>query len=163
MLTPHQRRIIELETLLHKISWNAGFGCHNRQGFEHMIWPDIATEARWIIYFDIDGMHALNEKHGGYEPVDAMIRSVLSSVRSSDYLAAQWKSGDEFLVCLTENKEHAPLDPEGLVRRLNEEFARHGMSATFAVVPVKSTDLLENIQPAVDRVYEIKKQRGVSR
>jgi hypothetical protein len=92
-----------------------------------------------------------------------MIRQVLTSVRSTDIVAGQWKSGDEFLICLTENEKHNPLDPNGFVKRLTEEFAKVGMTATFAVVPVRSTDLLENVQPAVDKVYELKRQRGVTR
>jgi GGDEF domain-containing protein len=160
MMTQNQQTIAAQQALIHKLAWNDGFGCHTRKGFEHVVWPGIAAKARSIVYFDIDGMHALNEKFGSYEPVDAMIRKVLSSVRSSDFVAGQWKSGDEFLICLTENDKHNTLDPEGLVRRLTEEFAKVGMSATFAIVPVKSTDLLENVQPAVDQVYEAKKSRG---
>ena len=160
MMTANQRIIAQKDELIHQLSWNDGFGCFNRKGFEKMKWPEIASTARHIIYFDIDGMHALNEAHGGYELVDSMIRQVLSSVRSSDYIAGQWKSGDEFLICLTENPDHGPLDPDGLVKRLTEEFAKMGMTATFAIVEVKSTDLLENVQPAVDRVYAAKKARG---
>ena len=163
MMTQNQRLLAQKDDLIHRLAWNDGFGCHTRKGFEHVVWPDMAARARWIVYFDIDGMHALNEKFGSYEPVDRMIRQVLAAVRSSDFVAGQWKSGDEFLICLTENQAHNPLDPEGLVRRLTEEFAKVGMSATFAIVPVKSTDLQENVQPAVDRVYELKKSRGVSR
>jgi GGDEF domain-containing protein len=163
MMTENRRIIAQQEQLINKLSWNDGFGCHTRKGFEHVVWPNIASRARAIIYFDIDGMHALNEHFGSYEPVDAMIRQVLSSVRSSDHVAGQWKSGDEFLICLTENDLHNPLNPEGLVKRLTEEFAKVGMSATFAIVPVKSTDLAENIQPAVDLVYEAKRARGSSR
>jgi GGDEF domain-containing protein len=163
MMTSNQRTIAKQEELIHKLAWNDGFGCHTRKGFEHVIWPSIAATAQYIIYFDIDGMHALNESFGSYEPVDAMIRQVLHAVRSSDYVAGQWKSGDEFLICLTQNQNHNPLDPEGLVKRLTEEFAKVGMTATFAIVPVKGTDLLENVQPAVEKVYELKKARGISR
>lgn len=163
MMTNNQKLFAQQQELIHQLAWNDAFGCYNRKGFEKMRWPEIAAEARWIIYFDIDGMHALNEAHGGYEPVDAMIRQVLSSVRSTDYVAAQWKSGDEFLICLKENDERAKLDPEGMVKRLTEEFAKLAISATFAIVPVKSTNLLENVQPAVDQVFAAKKARGVSR
>jgi hypothetical protein len=162
-MSNNQRILNQKDELINKLAWNDGFGCHTRKGFEHVIWPDIASRARFIVYFDIDGMHALNEQFGSYEPVDAMIRKVLSAVRSSDYVAGQWKSGDEFLLCLTENESHNKLDPDGLVRRLTDEFAKVGMSATFAIADVRSTDLVENVQPAVDRVYELKKARGVGR
>jgi hypothetical protein len=163
MMTNNQRVIAAQRIMIDDLSWNDGFGCYNRKGFEKMKWPEIAARARFIVYFDIDGMHELNEAHGGYEPVDAMIRQVLASVRSSDYVAGQWKSGDEFLICITENEKRDSMDPEGMIQRLTEEFAKVGMSATFAFVPVKSTDLLENVQPAVDKVYELKKARGASR
>jgi GGDEF domain-containing protein len=163
MTTPNQPTYAQLLELNHRLGWNASFGCHNRNGFEHMIWPRIAQEARFIVYFDIDDMHGLNESFGGYGPVDAMIKQVLSALRATDYVAGQWKSGDEFLVCLTESKERPTQDPQGLVDRLTEQLARHGMSATFAIVPVKSLDLNENVQPAVDQVYTAKKARGVGR
>ena len=153
----------ESHQLIRTLAWNNAFGCFTRLGFENWIWPGIADQAKWIIYFDIDDVHAINARYGSYEPVDAMIRQVLTSVRSTDIVAGQWKSGDEFLICLTENDSHNPLDPAGLVNRLIGEFAKVGMTATFAVVQVKSTDLLENVQPAVDKVYELKKRRGVTR
>src|SRR5690349_1545958 len=124
MMTNNQRIIAQKDELIRQLSWNDGFGCFNRKGFEKMKWPEIASTARHIVYFDVDNMHGLNEKFGGYEPVDAMIRKVLASVRSSDYIAGQWKSGDEFLICLTENGKHGPLDPDGFVQRLKQEFAR---------------------------------------
>src|SRR5690242_20388054 len=100
MMTHSARPIAQQEELIHKLAWNDGFGCHTRAGFEHMVWPEIASKARWIVYFDVNGMHALNETFGSYEPVDAMIKQVLTSIRSTDYVAGQWKSGDEFLICL---------------------------------------------------------------
>ena len=118
MMSNNQRIIAQQEELIHQLAWNDGFGCYTRKGFEKMKWPEIASQARFIIYFDIDGMHDLNEHYGSYEPVDAMIRGVLTSVRSTDIVAGQWKSGDEFLICLTENDNHKALDPEGFVRRL---------------------------------------------
>jgi len=114
----------ELQVLVEKLSWNDGFGCYTRAGFEKLVWPMIADQARWIIYFDVDGMHSLNESFGGYDRVDAMIKDVLHIVRSTDYVAGQWKSGDEFLVCMTENLARGPLDPEGLQERLIDALAK---------------------------------------
>jgi GGDEF domain-containing protein len=163
MMTDNARIIAHQQELIHKLSWNAGFGCHTRAGFEHVVWPEIAHRARWLLFFDINGMHALNEKLGGYEPVDAMIKQVLSVIRTTDYVCGQVKSGDEFTVALTETEERAALDPEGLRDRLIQELAKHGMSAMFAIVPVRSKDLMENLIPAIDQVYEQKKARGVGR
>lgn len=153
----------QLQALVHRLAWNDGFGCHTRAGFEQMIWPEIVGRARWIVYFDVDGVHALNESFGSYEPVNAMIRQVLSSVRSTDVVAGQLYSGDEFLVCLCDSDERAALDPQGLVDRLTAELAKHNLTAIFAIVPVTSQDLISNVKPAADRVLELKKQRGVTR
>lgn len=151
----------EMREALVKTVWNEGFGCFNRQGFEHLVWPQIREEARWIIYFDVDGMHELNEQYG-YDQVNEMIKQVLSIVRSSDYIAGQRFSGDEFVVVLTENPDHAPLDPEGMVERLVQELARHGMSATFAYDAVVWPDLTRNVKRAAESVARVKKMRGKS-
>ena len=151
----------ELHKLVRVLSWNDGFGCYTRAGFEKFIWPEIVEQAKWIIYFDIDDMHALNEAHGGYEAVDAMIKSVLAMARTTDYMAGQWKSGDEFLICLAESEGRgANLDPQGMMKRLSDELQKHGLTATFAIVPVISTDLATNVKPAIDEVYATKKRLG---
>lgn len=169
MMTKNQQIIAQQEELIHRLSWNAGFGCYNRNGFEHMKWPEIAPDARWIVYFDVDGVHALNEQHGSYEPFNAMMKQVLASVRSTDIVAGQFNSGDEFVICILEKPDLAEgdrrhvIDPHKVVGRLTEELARHGLTATFAVSRVRSSHLLENVQPAADQVLAIKKQRGGSR
>jgi GGDEF domain-containing protein len=155
--------IAKLEEKLHRVSWNDKFGCYNRQGFEHLIWPDIAPTARFIVFFDVDHLHELNESFGSQAPVDAKIKQVLSIVRSTDYVAGQWKSGDEFLVCITESNRREVLDPEGLKQRLVNELKQQDMSATFVIVEVKSWDLAENVDPAEEKMYELKKQRGITR
>lgn len=153
----------DLRKLVHALAWNDDFGCYTRPGFEKLVWPDIAERARWILYFDVDGMHHLNAAYGDYGPVDAMLKDVLAVVRETDYVAGQWKSGDEFLICITETEGRLTLDPHGMIGRLTEELKKHGMSATFALVPVMSLDLAENVKPAVERVYAIKNQRGAGR
>jgi GGDEF domain-containing protein len=150
----------QLHALVQALAINDGFGCYTRAGFEKYIWPQIATRAKWIIYFDVDGMHNLNEAYGGYEAVDAMLRQVLSVVRATDYVAGQWKSGDEFLIALIERDQNVPCDPQGMVDRLMDALRLQGLSATFAIVPVFSKDLAVNVKPAVDRVYLAKKSNN---
>jgi GGDEF domain-containing protein len=152
----------QLQDLVQQLSWNDGFGCYTRAGFEKLIWPSIADRARWILYFDVDGVHELNEQSGGYEVFDAMMKAVFANIRGSDYVAGQFKSGDEFMVCLTENYHHNPLNPGGMKDRLVEELNRHGLKATFAMVEVTSMDLLENIKPAIDAVHAAKKSRSAA-
>ena len=73
--------------LIRAMAWNEAFGCFNRAGFESWIWPQIREKARWIVYFDLDNIHQLNETKGGYEPVDQMIKLGLSVLRSQGSMA----------------------------------------------------------------------------
>jgi GGDEF domain-containing protein len=163
MMTPNQRTIAQQQELIHKLAWDASYGCYTRAGFEHMIWPEIAHKARHIVYFDVDGVHAINEKFGSYDAFNAMIKQVVSTVRSTDIVAGRWNSGDELLVCMVESPDRKDLDPAGLVKRLTHELAKHGLTATFATQPVKSSILHENVKPAADEVLAAKKARGVGR
>ena len=145
----------QLQELVLDLAWNDRFGCYSRPGFEKVIWPQIAEDAEWIIFFDIDDMHTLNERHG-YDGVDALIKKSLS-VRSTDYVASQWQSGDEFLICLTRNKGRVTSDPVALCERLNEQFIENSVPATFGIAPVTSKELTENVRPAAELVREEKK------
>jgi len=146
----------ELNILVRALAWNDAFGCYTRPGMEKMLWPEISQAAEWIIYFDVDDMHEINKDHQGYDYADSIIKNVLAITRETDYTAGQWKSGDEFLIVLTKNATRPTLDPVGMVTRLQDEFIKWGMSATFALVPVISLDLSENVQPAIDEVYKQK-------
>lgn len=156
----------ELQRQVRELSWNDAFGCYTRLGFEKVIWPGIVDDARWLIFFDLDHIHELNEKHGGYDAVDAMVKLGLSVLRWTDLVAAQVKSGDEFLVCMVESDQQSAsseqrerLDPEALVRRLSDSLKKAGLSATFSIVPVVSPDLMTNLKPAIEDVYIQKQAR----
>jgi GGDEF domain-containing protein len=166
MMSNSQRRIAELEEKLHQACWDEDYGCHNRKGLELLVWPEIKARSRWLVFFDLDYLHDLNEKMGGYPPVNAMIRQVLAVVRSSDHKACRWQSGDELLVIITETESRKADDisvAEGMVKRLQESLAAQGMAATFAIEPVRSLDLAETVAPAIEKVFAAKKARGVSR
>jgi hypothetical protein len=168
MMTENQRRFAQQAELIHGLSWYPNYGCFNKRGFELVKWPEIAHKAKWIVYFDVDGVHEINEQHETYEVFNGMMRDVLSKVRTADIVAALYNSGDEFLLCICEEPDQAGgrrerINPEKLVERLTAELAKHGLTAIFAVQPVKSTHLNDNIQPASDRVLAAKKARGVSR
>lgn len=169
MMTNNKRIFAQQEELIHKLAWYQNYGCFNRGGLEYVKWPEKAHKAKWIVYFDVDGVHEINEKHGTYDAFNGMIKDVLSKFRRDDIFAALYNSGDEFVLCITEepagvgNERRQAIDPEKVVERLTEELARHGLSAIFAIEPVKSLLLDENIKPVADRVLEAKKARGVSR
>jgi hypothetical protein len=153
----------KLMGLVTAMAWNDAMGCHTRAGFEKWIWPEIYPAARFLVYFDVDGVHKINEQYQSYDPFDAMMRQVLASVRTTDYVSCQYKSGDEYLICLVENGQRQTLEPEGLIHRLTEELARYGLTAIFAWGEAKSMSLTENVKPLADRVLELKAARGVGR
>jgi hypothetical protein len=151
----------QLINLAKELAWNDEYGCYTRPGFRKMIWPSIAPQAKWIIYFDIDGMGELNAIHT-HAGVNAMIKNSLS-IRGSDYLAGQRYSGDEFFVCVTDDPERGNTDPIQLAVRLKQSLRENGLSATFAIAPVISDDLMENLEPAVLFVEQAKErnERGM--
>lgn len=169
MMTKNQQLFAQQAELIHKLSWYPNYGCFNKGGFEHVKWPEIAHKAKWIVYFDVDGVHQINEQHGTYEAFNGMMREVLRQVRQTDIVAALYNSGDEFVLCLIEetavgnNDRRKAIDPEEMVKRLTEALAEQGLTAIFAIEPVRSLLLNENIQPAADRVLAAKRARGMSR
>lgn len=163
MMTDNQRRFAQQAELIHRLAWNHRFGCYNRQGFEYVKWPEIAAETRFLVFFDLDHLHELNEQYESFAPVDAMIKEALSIVRKTDCICGQLNSGDEFVIALKETQERRESNPAGLIHRLVESLAKQGMSATFAVAEVKSLDLMENLAPAIAEVKAAKRARGVTR
>jgi GGDEF domain-containing protein len=163
MMSNNQRINAQKDELIHRLSWSPEFGCFNRRGFEEMKWPEIAPTARWIVFFDVDGVHQLNEQSGTYAVFDEKMRTVIQSLRSTDVIAAQWRSGDEFLVCIRETPERPTQDPDGLIKRLTEELTKQGLTAVFDKQKVVSPFLRENVEPACDRVLAAKKARGITR
>ena len=148
--------------------WNDGFGCFNRAGFEKVVWPTIVGRAQFIIYFDVDGVHDLNKLHKTYDVFNWMMRQVLATIRSSDYVAAQWNSGDEFLITICEQSNTADdrrqdLDPQTIIDRLTAEMAKQNLTAIFQFCAVTHQDLISNVKPMADKVLEIKEQTGRGR
>lgn len=162
-MSPNMQRIAHLETLTSRLAWNNDFGCYNRNGFEHLKWPEIQASARWIVYLDIDGMKGLNDELGKHE-VNARIRQALGALRSTDNVfAGQFYSGDEFAVVICEAEDGSVGDPKGLIERLAAEFQKVGIKATYGFDAVKGADFVENVQPVADLVDTYKTQRGASR
>jgi GGDEF domain-containing protein len=151
----------ELINLAKELAWNDEYGCFTRPGFRKMVWPSIAEQAKWIIFLDIDEMGKLNKQHT-HQGVNAMIKNSLA-LRASDYLTGQRYSGDEFMVVVTNDPERGETDPLQLAVRLKEALRDNGLSATFAIAPVISDNLMENVEPAVQLVEQAKErnERGI--
>lgn len=146
----------ELQKQNEELAWNDRFGCWSRQGFEKRIWSAIADKATWIIFMDVDNMHALNDKHT-HAGVNALIKSCLATLRKTDYVAGQWESGDEFAICIVEDGSHEKVAPRLLCERLRADFLAKGLPATFGIAQVTSRILAENVEPAQHMVEEAKK------
>ena len=151
----------EMLSMFKEMAWNDEYGCYTSQAFRKLVWRRIADKAKWIIYFDIDGMGELNEQHT-HAGVNTMIKKSLA-VRASDYMTGQRYSGDEFIVVVTDDPERGETDPLQLTMRLKEALRENGLSATFAIAPVISDDLMENVEPAVQLVEDAKRnnERGI--
>lgn len=135
--------------LFHALTHDKTYGCLNRQGLELVEWPKMKANARWIIFADIDDIHKMNAELG-YHEVDRKIRNALK-VRSTDLMATgRWYSGDEIVWVISRG------DPEGLAKRLKAALQKQGLSATFAVVPVKSKKLTVNVGHAAELVRKAK-------
>lgn len=142
----------EAISLLKRMAMDDTYGCFSRQGLELVAWPEVAKQARWIIFADIDGMHDLNAKHG-YAGVDKRIRKALK-VRSTDLAATgRWFSGDEIVWVISRG------DPKGMVERLKAAFAKQGLSATFAISKVTSKNLSVSVNKAAKQVQAMKAAR----
>jgi len=146
----------QLEKLVELLKWNQELGCYTRQAFENVVWPEISSQAVWLVFFDVDGMKELNSR-GSWDETSALIkRSIV--MRSSDYVAGQVLSGDEFVVAISNNSKRDALDPRGLCQRILANFHKEGASATFAFGKITSTDLQENLKPLKDLVQAAKEE-----
>jgi hypothetical protein len=155
----NEQSIEQLQALIKSLAWNDGYDCWTRQGFEKLIWPDIESKARWIIFFDIDDMHGLNREHS-YEGMNAIIKKSLQ-LRGSDFMAGQWFSGDEFIVCITDgDNERETSNPIEFAMRLSKIFNENGVPATFVIAPVTSSDLFTNVAPAHQLCQEAKAENN---
>lgn len=144
---------INMKILLEQLAHDQVYGCYSRQGLELVAWPRVASNAKYIIFADIDDMHSLNDAHG-YSEIDRRIREALKA-RSEDIAAiGRYFSGDELVWVISKG------DPEGMIKRLKDEFARQGLSATFAFAPVTSGKLSVNVDQAAAQVQAAKSQRG---
>lgn len=147
----------QLQEQVDLLLWNNELGCYTRQAFENIIWPDIADQAVWGIFFDVDRMKSLNAKHG-WDGASRIIKESIE-MRSTDSKAGQVLSGDEFFVAVTENRKRAHTDPLKLCQRILAEFKARGASATFAYGRITSQEYQDNLKPLKEAVFAAKKRR----
>lgn len=151
------KNVDQLRELVAGLAYDLNYGCYTRPGLELLVWPHIRQRARWIIFADLDGIHALNEMVG-YEEVNRRVRAAMQ-LRKDDFISAgRWYSGDELLWIICDSDERKPSDPQKAAKRLQNAFLENGLSATFGICRVLSyADLPANVSPAIDLVKQAKK------
>jgi len=128
-----KRELAQARRMLTKLSEDPHYGIYTRAALEFEL-PRVKSEARYLVFLDIDDCHGLNEKFG-YEGVNKKVKRCLRIRHADVLLRARWFSGDEIVVILRG-------DPEGFIERLRTCMKNEEISATFAYVPF--TGLLED-------------------
>lgn len=113
------------------------------------------NEDRFVIVFDINLLHQLNDKYGGQKPVDALMERAFN-FRDDDLLFVFNKaSGDEYGLV-------GRGDPARMMIRLAQSLADNDLSAVMVSEPLKQgDDLLAVCERGIQRVYAIKAQRNI--
>ena len=127
-----------------------------RVEFRSITDPDL-----FVIGLDLDGIHALNESFGSYEPVDKIIHAAFSDFdfRSDDMtienlvLFGRHKSGDEIAFIIRGN-------PEGFIQRLYTALNKHGLSGIADFELIQDHDLESALVCAFEKVVAAKSLRG---
>jgi diguanylate cyclase (GGDEF)-like protein len=144
-------------------------GLLNRRGFRevverHLAHESGATEARFLVYLDVDGMKQLNDAHGHTVGDDALVRvawALRGCLRATDAIGRI--GGDEFAVFCTSD---GPA--EVVVERIRHAVARE--TADFplpvrvsagAVHALDSIDYRALVAAADSRMYEDKARPAV--
>ena len=113
-------------------------GLSNRRGFEAVATYALAVAARvdvpaTLLYFDLDGLKAINDVHGhaaGDEAIDAFAHALVSTFRSADVIARL--GGDEFAVLCADADEADVAVPLARLRS-NIEAAVGGSERPHAI------------------------------
>jgi len=150
-----QAQIEELRNENNTLKHDNAFGILTRGGLE--IEYRKLTGDQYAVFIDLDGIHALNEKLGSYEAVDALVRNAFASRRDDLVLtiAGKWKSGDEILFIVK-------ADPDGFIARLHSDLAANGLSATAAYARIENNDLFAAVNIASSQVAAAKIARGIT-
>jgi diguanylate cyclase (GGDEF)-like protein len=150
------RRIVDLSAKLRMAYWNADLGCHRRAAVDEA-WPKLDHSKVSVIFFDIDGLNAANDRYG-YAGVNKRIAAVWDAlrlyIRASD-VSGLIQGGDEFIIVAP----HA--DAVGLAVRVQKLLYFVGLSASRAIVYAQA-DLSAVLAQANDAVKQARRAGGES-
>jgi diguanylate cyclase (GGDEF)-like protein len=143
-------------------------GCYNRRFFHQIIGRELKRHQRYglplsLLFIDIDHFKAINDRLGhdtGDQVIQLVADLLLSRVRDVDYVF-RW-GGDEFLVLLSCNLEHArrkATEIKSECRRLTGQMGVLG-SITLSIGCGEAAADLEDpfalVQAADDEMYRDK-------
>jgi hypothetical protein len=131
-----------------------GFGILTRGGLE-LEYRKLDNPDQYVVFLDLDHIHALNELHKSQEPVDKMVRAAFALRHEDLVISGKWKSGDEIAFIVR-------ADPEGFIHRLLESLKANDLSGTAAAEKIVDGDLKAAVERASQKVYtaKSKNQRG---
>jgi diguanylate cyclase (GGDEF)-like protein len=143
--------------------------CRNRRFFDEVIARELQRHRRdnvplAIIFVDVNRFKAINDIHG-HEAGDQVLQQVaaflIKNVREADYVF-RW-GGDEFLILVSCSEQAAHRRAVAL----QSSFARtaetagfpegFGLSIGTAQVPLDTTDVMQQVKLADERMYEDKR------
>jgi diguanylate cyclase (GGDEF)-like protein len=146
--------------------------CRNRRFFDEIIGRELKRHLRYgvplsLIFIDIDRFKVINDELG-HETGDHVLQHVASflvtRVREADFVF-RW-GGDEFLILLTCREAEA----NARASMLQQAFAESdyvttlppgvGLSIGCVEVPVDTTDVMEYVRIADERMYADKRKSG---
>lgn len=131
------------------------YGCLTRPGLERRY-----TGRGVVLVFDLDAMHALNDRFG-YSAMDARIAGALrEACREGEVVIGRWKSGDE-LAGLAKDLDLATVEAS-VLPRLAEALARRGLSAKYHALPA-GPNLAETVEFGFGQVQAQKRERDRQR
>lgn len=140
-------------------------GLYNRRGFlafglEHLKLARRTGRAYTLIYVDVDGLKAINDRYGHEAGDRAIVRTaemLRATFRVSDICARI--GGDEFAVIAVESPEtSAPLFRRRLQKKLDEFNAKSSLEFTLRL----SAGMASSAQKNIDSVEEILKRADAS-
>ena len=142
-------RLHALEAEIAALETDAAYGIASRPGLDrHWQRRQSQSQGHEVVFMDLDGLHALNERLG-YGEVDRRIRTALALREGDTYFIARWYSGDEIVLLVPKG------DAAGAAARIQTRLQGVGLSATYGTAPAQ-TDLRSAVAEAAEKVQAAK-------
>lgn len=117
-----------LKEHVQRLSFDDAFGMLTRPAILHHA-AKLPARMYFVLFFDIDGTGALNQRLG-YEEVNRRVRASFAPAFRITDLVGRWYSGDEILAVIP----HDSRMLVGLIARLSRQAEANGLSFTYAFI-----------------------------